>query len=544
MGINVLNNTSSQEIITTAGANITSGDLIINAESGFAFAASNALTIAQNNNTTAGTSALTANTNTGSSNFYGGIYYSSSKIRTCQLSNGTLVTGYAGNGTGSSTNNVNIVFKTLLNGAPVGAISISQSGVYWVLVRALSTGFVVLWANGSSELRFAIYNNSGTAILSSTVVSGGVYNASNSECFDIRVTSNNEIVIAYSISSNGLRFKRYNSSGVLQGTETTVEASITGNYIAINPDTSGGFWIYYYREQASAAWKFAIYNSSGTLQGALVTVASTGSTLSYGDFDSFTTRLTGGNVVLMGPTAASGIPNAYVYNSSGTLITTIDFAGSDTGFAANQSIPGICLTGTGFTIFARGSNSPGYFWVYDANGGQLRGRTQTSFTSWGSGSTSAFYETYSKLFSLGNAGYVVLNGYYDSGNALNYLTLLCFTSSGTTVGSSTTIINAASTRFGQISSVLTSDGSVYYAYISNAGNSQNFYGMYAVQRKSVIGVAQNTVSANSSVRIATTGSYTINSDFFAGGNFDQRTATVPGTKGTVTGTSAVLFGMS
>jgi len=490
MGINVLNNTSSQEIITTAGANITSGDLIINAESGFAFAASNALTIAQNNNTTAGTSALTANTNTGSSNFYGGIYYSSSKIRTCQLSNGTLVTGYAGNGTGSSTNNVNIVFKTLLNGAPVGAISISQSGVYWVLVRALSTGFVVLWANGSSELRFAIYNNSGTAILSSTVVSGGVYNASNSECFDIRVTSNNEIVIAYSISSNGLRFKRYNSSGVLQGTETTVEASITGNYIAINPDTSGGFWIYYYREQASAAWKFAIYNSSGT------------------------------------------------------LITTIDFAGSDTGFAANQSIPGICLTGTGFTIFARGSNSPGYFWVYDANGGQLRGRTQTSFTSWGSGSTSAFYETYSKLFSLGNAGYVVLNGYYDSGNALNYLTLLCFTSSGTTVGSSTTIINAASTRFGQISSVLTSDGSVYYAYISNAGNSQNFYGMYAVQRKSVIGVAQNTVSANSSVRIATTGSYTINSDFFAGGNFDQRTATVPGTKGTVTGTSAVLFGMS
>jgi hypothetical protein len=541
MGINVLNNTSSQEIITTAGASLTSGDLIINAESGFAFAASSALTIAQNNNTTAGTSALTANTSTGSANYYG-YFYSGHRSRNCQLSNGTLVTVYNGNGTNDQATNVNIVFKTLLNGAPISPISISQSSVYWSTVRALSNGFVVIWANGSEQLRFAIYDNNGTAVLSNTLVSSGIYNYSETSSFDVKVTSNNEIVIAYSISGpDGIRFKRYNSSGVLQGTETTVEASSVSSVLSINTDTSGGFWIYYFNN-TSSLWRFARYNSSGTLQGALVTVASTGSTTRNGDLDNLTTRLTGGNVVLMGPTAASGIPNAYVYNSSGTLVTTINFATSDTTYALSGSIPGICLTGTGFTIFSRGTSSSGFFWIYNANGGELRGRTTTAYSSWSS-SGSSTYETYSKLFNLGNAGYAVLNGYYDSSSQA-FLTLLCFTSSGTTVGSATVPVNAAGTRFGQVSSLLTSDGSVAYTYTFNSGNSQNYYGMYAVQRKSVIGVAQNTVSANSSVRIATTGSYTINLDFFAGGNFDQRTATVPGTKGTVTGTSAVLFGMS
>lgn len=541
MGINVLNNTSSQEIITTAGANLTSGDLIINAESGFAFTASSALTIAQNNNTTAGTSALTSNRNTGSADYYG-YYFSGNRGRNCQLSNGTLVTVYNGNGTSDASANVNIVFKTLLNGAPVSPISISQSNVYWSLVRALSSGFVVLWANAANELRFAIYDNNGTAVLSNTLVSSGIANYSEVSSFDVKVTSNNEIVIAYSISgTNGIRFKRYNSSGVLQGTETTVEAASFSSILAINTDTSGGFWIYYLNS-TNSIWRLARYNSSGTLQGALTTVVSNSTEIRYGDLDSLTTRLTGGNVVLIGPGASSSTPHVYVYNSSGTSITSINFAASNSTYAFTQSIPGVCLTGTGFTIFSRGTSSSGFFWIYSANGGELQGRTQTSYTSWGSGGTGT-YETYSELFSLGNAGYAVLNGYYDGG-AQTYLTLLCFNSSGTTVGSATVPVNTSGTRFGQIASLLTSDGSVAYTYTFNTGNSQNVYGMYAVQRKSVIGVAQNTASANSSVRIATTGSYTINSDFFAGGNFDQRTATVPGTKGTVTGTSAVLFGMS
>lgn len=546
MGINVLNNTSSQEIITTAGANLTSGDLIINAESGKAFAASNALTIAQNNNTTAGTSALVANTTTGSANYYG-YYQSGNRSRICQLSNGTLVSTYNGNGTDSVATNVTIVFKTLLNGGIVAPIVISDSGIYWSAVKALSSGFVVFWGNNSNELRFAIYGNDGSTILASTVVSSNVNISSDSIYFDVGVTTNNEIVVAYSISSDGgMFFRRYNSSGVLQGSTVTVEAGVVNRGVKVLPDSSGGFLIYYYRNTATNAYKFARYNSSGVLQGSLTTVISTGNSLIYGNLENLAVRLSGGGFVLFAPLSGYSQAGAYVYDSSGTLLQTVDYsvpATNGTSFQTNQTIPGICLTGTGFTVFFKGTSAPGNFAVYNASGGQLQGRTTTAFSSWSDTIAGATYDVYWNLIDLGNAGYMVVASNYNS-SALTYFILLCFNSSGGTIGSATTIVTSGSNRQGQISSILTSDGSVFYTFTQNTANSSIAYGMYAVQRKSVVGVAQTTVAANSNVRIATTGSYTINSNFFAGGNFDQRTATVPGTKGTVTGSSAVLFGMS
>jgi hypothetical protein len=63
-------------------------------------------------------------------------------------------------------------------------------------------------------------------------------------------------------------------------------------------------------------------------------------------------------------------------------------------------------------------------------------------------------------------------------------------------------------------------------------------------RKSVLGVALNSVSAEGSVRLATKGNYQLTASYASGGNFDNRATAVPGTKGNVVGTTANLFGMT
>lgn len=91
--------------------------------------------------------------------------------------------------------------------------------------------------------------------------------------------------------------------------------------------------------------------------------------------------------------------------------------------------------------------------------------------------------------------------------------------------------------------ILTSDGSFFGNFYWSSSES-TYAASYSLQRKSVIGVARNSVSANGTVRVSTVGTFTLNSSYGFGGAFDQRTATIPGTRGSVLGTSAVLFGLS
>ena len=377
MGVNVLNNTSSQEVLITAGSAISAGDLVVNAESGAAYAGSAALTIAQNNNTTSGPSAI-FNTNNGSSSYYGNL--SASRQNICQLSNETLVLAYIGNGSTNRQTTVNLVFKTLQDAAPIPPIAIGNTGGYWVEVRPLSSGFVALWTNGASDLRFAIYNNNGSIVLSDTLVSASVNNYSDLSYFDLAVTTNNEIVIAYNVSGSSIRFKRYNSSGVLQGSEVTVQSVVNTRELKIITDFSGGFVIYY--STSGGDWRFGRYNSSGTLQGSLTTVASSNQSFNGGNFLNLGIRLPNGNFVVFYPDQGTARPFFSVYNSSGSAVrSAIDFSGSG-GVAAANVVPAICVSGLGFTIFSKGSNSNGYFFIYDQNGNGVQSRTSTSYTSW------------------------------------------------------------------------------------------------------------------------------------------------------------------
>ena len=552
MGINVLNNAASQEVRLTTGSTntIASGDLVVNTGSGNAFTASTALTIAQNNNTTAGTSAILpyALTNVQASG-YGDNTTGQPGSNMVQLSTGNIVFAYSGNGT-TATTNVNISFRNLLGGVPIAPISISDTSVVGIKIRKIgTTGFVVSWGGASNTLKFAIYNNDGTVVLSATTVAscGAANYAGN---YGVEVTASNDIVFAYrKVTSNDLAFTRYNSSGTIQGTETVVSAASSATFIKILANAAGGFWVYWYRSVATIGWYFARYNSTGTLQGSVTTVnASTSGVWTYGgNPDNAITELSGGNVVVFYLDVSSYV-NYAVYSSAGVVVKAgAQLPGASATLYALQSlVPAICLNGTGFAIFSKGTDSAGQFYAFDSAGVNLLPRTATAYTTWGGDSTSnGTQKRQIQLFNLGGAGFVVFlaNGIYTSCVAQSPVTLLAFSATGATIGTPVALYAASSTStLGTAYGVLTSDGS--FAPTIQDQATQMGYGTYAIQRKSVIGVAQEAIAVNSTGRIATIGTFTTNGNYSTGGNFDNRTATVPGTRGTAAGTSAVLFGMS
>lgn len=538
MGINVLNNTSSGEVRLTAGNTVASGDLVVNAESGYAYPASSALTIAQNNNTTAGMSAISALTTATTTGFRGSGITQNVASSMVQLSNGTIVNIYSGDGSASTTTNLNITFRNLQGGYILAPIVISTTANAYRVRTIGSTGFVVAWVN-STTLYFAIYDNSGNVIQSATSVA--TITAAYPNYWDVNVNTNGDIVLAYSkTAAAGVFFTRYNSSGVIQGSEVTVEATTATFPIRVLPQSNGGFFVYFCK---TPAWKFGRYNSSGVLQGSLVTVMSAAG-LAYGCWDNLATELPNGNVVFLGA-GSSSWPYYAVYNSSGTVVKSSTAIGNaSTAYNQQNIVPGVCVFGSGFVLLTAGTSGSNTF-GYDSSGNSLYANVASAFTGATAQSTQNWNNSY-QLFNLGTNIAVYFSG-YNSGCTSYFLLWAWVMSpiSGATSGSTQTIIAGGTNSSGisDLCGVLTQDGSLALKYC-NMQTSNEYYGTYSVQRKSVIGVAQEAIATSGTGRVGTVGTYTINQSFAAGGNFDQRTATVPGTKGTVAGTSAVLFGMN
>lgn len=74
-----------------------------------------------------------------------------------------------------------------------------------------------------------------------------------------------DYVIAYTTTSGGyfVKFQRYNSSGVAQGSLTTVDTTISTT-LSIAPLSGGGFVIAYNDGAVTTNPRFAVYNSTGT----------------------------------------------------------------------------------------------------------------------------------------------------------------------------------------------------------------------------------------------------------------------------------------
>jgi hypothetical protein len=465
-----------------------------------------------------------------------------------QLSTGNIVVAYTGNGT-TNTTNLNIVFRNLQGVATISPITIVDTNISGVRVRKIgTTGFVVSWG-ASAVLKFAIYNNDGSVVLSTTTVATASATIT-SNTYNVDVTASGDIVFAYNkVTSGDLVFTRYNSSGTIQGSETVVATAPSALSIKVLVNAAGGFWIYYYRGAATTGWYFARYNSTGTLQGTVTTVlaASGNSWTKGGNIDYSATELTGGNVVFF-CTQASGFISYAVFSSTGTSVkaaTILDATAST--YALLNTCPSICLNGTGFVVASHGTNSAVYFYTFDSTGIKLIDRTATAYTSFGVEDLSVNISTKRAvyLYNLGSSGFAILIYVGTQSVCVPQYTvsLFAFRSTGVTVGTPIDVYATGNTvALGTTYGILTSDGSIAFTTATNTAAVG--FGVYAVQKKSVIGVAQEAIAVNSTGRIATYGTYTVNQSFSAGGNFDNRTVTPPGVKGTAVGTSAVLFGMS
>lgn len=543
MGINVLNNTSSQEVILTAGSAIASGDLIVNAESGSAQVASSVLSIAQNNNATSGPSVLSALT---APRGYGA-YSSPNSLwnqNICQLSTGNLVMVSSGDGSASQVTPITIIFKNIVGGAPYGVISISETIGTASALRVYSlgsNGFVVLWTNSSAALRYAVYSNTGT-VISAPATIATLNSASSTAQYNVGVLTNYDFVVCYrKATSNDFAFSRFNYSGTLQGAETTVEAASSPTAMMVLPQSNGGFYTYHFRSSATASFKFARYNSSGTLQGSLTSLG-TSTGLTTGNQNNLAIELSNGNVVFQHYGSASTVAYS-VYSSTGSAVIS-DQSVDTTTQLTNQIQPMVAKATGGFSILGFTTNAPSnhYLYTYDNNGANLTFRVSVAYSSTTYNTTSNYGNI---LFDLGNLGYAIFTQVaYSSCGTFYGGYLWVFDATGATIGTPLIWYSPASTAINNFWAILTSDGSLAFKFtINTTTNSYDQWAVYALQKKSIIGVAQSSVSANASVRVATIGSYTLNANYAVGASFDKRSSTPPGTRGTVAGTSAVLFGM-
>lgn len=523
MGVNVTT-THSTEIRIPVSAAVTAGDLLVNVE-GEAAKASTALSLTQLNNTTVGLQSVYPLTSQGT--YYGGDAQAACKRLVEVESTGEILSVVVGDGSASNVGGVRLFTTTITGAVARSPVTVTGSSASSVRITRLTADKVVIAWTESAVLKFAIYNNDGTVSVAAATVA--TTTSDGSQKWNIAVLTGGDIVFAYAkVTSNNANFVRYNSSGVLQGAETTVEASATPTGICVLPQTGGGFIIYYYKSSATANWKFAIYDSAGVIQGSLTTVSTgTAAQLSYGEYDNLAIELDNSNIVFQWANTAHQYS---VYTSAGVLVLTVPSLASTA--AANDHVAGLTQTASGgFAVVTWGS--------------ALGTCTFRAFDSGGIGITSSTFTMNARqgaqLLIQTAQGFAAMALYSDG--ASNYTVQLAnLTSDGVLIGTVVTLYTGTVANNGAC--LLThSSGVLALNYRGAVSSGILYYATYNPNKTSILGVALESVAEGATCRVATKGTYPINQSLLAAGSFDQRTATVPGTKGAIVGSTALLYGM-
>lgn len=540
MGINLLNNTAVQELRVVAGSTINSGDLVVNSEAGFAYPYNNSLTLAQNNNSV-GLSAISPVSALISGTY--GVSVSSFPSTIIELDNGTIVTAYSGNGTTASTN-LNLSFRSLIGGVPVTPIVISDTSInHYELRKINSTSFVVVWSGASNTLKFAIYSNTGSVIKATTTIHTGTSAITSFYCNTVCL-SNGNIVVAFATGTGlaNVNYIVYDSIGnVVLGSTSVATAQNPYNIVVLPQASTGGFIVYYYAS-GIPAWRFARYDSAGVLQGSVTSIAGATSGLSGAITDNIAIELANGNIVFQGGNSSNYVV-FNIYSSTGTLITSaVNVTNNSPTFSFTNVVASICATQTGFAAITFGATGvtlgTAHYSLFDFSGNFLITRRATTISL-----VSVTSSIGCRLLSNGNSGFTVYVTYTVSGCTTVY-PLYIWTVDTFFVSKSVIIVLSYgnATLPSTHSVIITSDGSLVFSYLLGSSSIQS--GSYAIIRKSVLGVAQQAATINQTFRVSTQGTHNINQNVTFGGSFDQRTANVPGTRGTIVGTSAILYGFS
>jgi hypothetical protein len=524
------------------GQATTAGDLLSNSESGVAVITSPIAGMANENNTTAGVQVVATPTLSEASGNWGKRY---GRARTmCELGNGNIAYTYSGDGT-TATTALNLRIKSLLGGTVARATISSSSGISGYRVQKINaTTFAIVWQE-STGLKLAIYNNDGTVAVAVAAVA--TLGAAAEYVWNFDVLANGDIAIAYLKTGGAFSFSRFNSSGALQGVETLIEGVGGGsaNGVCVRPLAAGGFVIAYARS-ADQAYRFGRYNASGTLQGAVTTlrIASNAGQAADGggNYEQMCVELTNGNLVFQVTGTTDGYIDLLVYSSAGSLLTTVDL-GTNTLVSMPGEWASLAVTSSGFGVANRQSANYQSLAIFDNNGGTIF--PPTTLGIGGSGGSSVGRSNCGTLLvSLGAAGFAMLTVGWDNANSFYDVRLISVSPTGVASPNAAQFESGTSVSMADACIVLTSSGLLALSYVGATSGVGPKFGVYKVMRRSVLGVALETVAKGAQCRIGTKGTYTLNTDYAQGGNFDNRANVIPGTRGTVAGTIAQLLGMS
>jgi hypothetical protein len=536
MGFNTLTNSSQEIVSVVAGSAVAAGDLVTYSEAGGVAPSSVALGLTIENTTTAGMSvvypltAQTAAIDGGTPNM---------AKTACELGDGNVAFAFSGDGS-IGTNNVNLMITTATLSAVSGRLAVAAitSVTAIRVLKISSTQFVVSWLQASSVLRFVVCNNNGTVAVAAVTVASLA--GSSVSTWNVSPLAGGNFVFAYHKSTNDCAFSIFNPSGVLQGSETTVEAGGTPYYLAICGCANGDFAISYYRSAATNAYKAARYTASGVIIGSLVTLVNAGASLNYGDPSNGIIELANGSLVFATTGGSDASPDFHIRTSAMVAVVSIDPGAL---VFTDSECPQLIALDAGFSALGRSKSNNGTYLITYTNAGIVASKSASiSLGVTGAGSSSGSSGTGVSASRVGAFGYAVARVGYESGGGNYDLNIGVMSPAGVLIGSAIAIRAAGVAANYGVCTFLHSSGVFIGSYVDSTSSSRFFNFAYNPVRRSLLGVAAETKTAGQVVRVQTKGTFAINQTFPMGGVFDQTAAVVPGTKGSISGTTAILRG--
>lgn len=257
----------------------------------------------------------------------------------CILTNGNIVYTYSG-----ASHQLRFALHK-----PDGTVLVAPTvvfaatGVRSAVAPLPGGGFVVVHDGAVSTPYWAIYDAAGTPVTNGTLASATVQH--------VAVTSLPSGDFIYGFVDSGVaKFRRYNSSGVAQGTLTTVDSAVSGNYFDLT--TMGTGFACVWASNSPNALEFARYDATGTLQGSVGSVAQSAA-------PSFP-RVTGtadGGFALVWQNTTTNTPYYAVYSVAGAVVKAVTQLTTLSGAASLR----MCGLPTGGFVVAAQQGSRLYF---------------------------------------------------------------------------------------------------------------------------------------------------------------------------------------
>lgn len=537
------NDTPATDLFITPGATVTEGDLLTLYENGRVAPTDVAMGTTLALNTTAGVSAVTPHFNWISS-AYGTANINSHGRAVSALANESgFAFVYLGDGTTPGTN-VNLSIATTQAGAINfrTTVATGTSFVFAQITTLASNRLLVYWGQNTQDVFFRVYNADGTPFTSAvtlpTINSFGTGLVHNFE----QLRSGDLVFVAQRAGTTNLSFVRYSEAGVLQGTETVIEAASAPNTVMLLACANGDFVVKYFRSAATQAEKIVRYSSTGVIVGALTTIQ-TSANASRGYQRQSIIELSNGNIVFCGSSAATATTFIYVYSSALAQISALDITTTGSGIA-RMNVP-LVTFGTGFAFACAAAANTVVIGTFNASGVQLQRQnlvaTPSPFN--GSDTDDGWIQI---LYNLGPSLLFINSAVNTTGPtyqvAAVQITPIYNGSIFPLVGSVLVLEASGGTYFAQVSAAVTASGVMGYFRGRSASSNINF-GTYRNLRSTPIGIAKTSgVAGGSFVQVQTVGTGRINQNFGAFGNFDSRSNVVGAQRGTINGSSVILYG--